>query len=406
MIPVNRRWSRLLILTITGTLLALAGCGDSTSAVEEPGEKPEPPGQNAEPPAQVIGVNVNGQYDVMKFENVERSGTTWVRGFLDFFQLYPHESNLETDERVQNYIRLKERGYKNILNLKWNFSDRSFPAAESQEMQDYKAYLQKLLDTVWSSTDIIVVGNEPFIESRRAERDNRLVVFYQEIANYVRNYRSESGRDVPIYVGAFNNLYLEGWRTEAANDLMGFARNNSWIAGIDLHIHHAQMDQINAFIDYASLRIRDEQKILITEFSIKDYFRGQMDGAIPGGFADAYGYERDMQNYEYLDYALKNTVPRPQWVDFLSGSPWFEDRKHYVGDAFQRFEGYEQFHVATYALRQSYPFNTDFTANTTPWILNGLFGNRTIQAHPETGQEQFNYAWMDDFQQLPKRTDQ
>lgn len=393
-----------LLLFLLVNLVFTAGCADSVNNTDPPEEEPPPPEEEVEPPAQVIGINVNGQYNVMKLENAERSGTIWVRGFLDFFQLYPHESNLESDERVQNYIKLKENGFKNILNLKWDFSNRSFPGTDSEEMQNYKTYLDKLLEKVWSRTDIIVVGNEPFIESRQSERDNRLIVFYQEIANHIRNFRSNSERNIPIYVGAFNNLYLEGWRTEAANDLMSFARNNDWIAGIDLHIHHSGINQINDFIDYAELRIRENQKILISEFSIKDHFRSKMGETIPSDFASRYGFDSNVKNYQYIDYALKNTVDRQEWIDFLSNSYWFENRKNYVANAFERFKSYDKFHIATYALRQSYPFNTDFTANTTPWILNGLFGNRTIQPNPETGQDQFNYAWIENFENLPKET--
>lgn len=383
-------------------MIISAGCSESVNGGNEPsgGEEEPPPSQEVDPPVQEVGINVNGQYNVLNFNNVVRSGTIWVRGFLDFFQLYPEEGNIDNDERIQHYLKLKEQGYRNILNIKWNFSNRSFPSSGSQEMQDYKSYLTKLLDKVWSSTDVIVVGNEPFIESKQSERGNRLVVFYQQIANHVKNYRANTGQNVPIFVGAFNNLYLDGWRTEAVNALMRFARNNDWIAGVDLHIHHANLDQMKDFIDYADLRIRDNQKLLITEFSLKDYFRTKMDQDISSEFASTYNLDSNMKNYEYLDSALKNNVSRQEWVNFLSQSDWFESRKRYLWDAYQIFKGYEKFHIANYALRQSYPFNKDFSANTTPWILNGLFANRTVRPDTDTGQDQRNYAWMEDFTKI------
>lgn len=397
---MENRIVRISILFILPLFLVL-GCSDNASN-SDPGSNndPDPPQEEVPPPAAEVGINVNGQYNVMDFNNVDRSGATWVRGFIDFFQLYPDEGNIDADERIQKYLELHDKGYKNILNLKWNFSDKSFPDTDSQEMQNYKDYLDKLLDKVWSSTDIIVVGNEPFIESRQSERGNRLVVFYQEVANHTRNYRSDTDHDIPIYIGAFNNLYLEGWRTDGVNDLMRFARNNSWIAGVDLHIHHASMDQINEFIDYADLRIRDNQKILISEFSLKDYFRTKMDQDIPEAFATNYNRDSNMKNWEYLDSALKDNVSRQEWVDYLSGSQWFESRKNYLWNAYQIFKGYEKFHIANYALRQSYPFNQDFTSNTTPWILNGLFANRTVRPDTATGLDQTNYAWMDDFSRI------
>lgn len=377
--------------------LSVWGCSDNGSSPAAP-EKPS--SSDSEPPAQVVGINVNGQYNLMKFDNIERSGAAWVRGFLDFFQLYPDEDNLDSDERVQNFIRLKEEGYKTILSIKWNFHNRSFPEPGSSEMEEYKAYLVKLLDKVWPHTDIIVAGNEPFIESKRDERGDELIAFYEEIAAEINEYRETSSRDIPIYVGAFNNLYLDGWRTPAVNEMLGFAQNSDWIAGIDVHIHHAAIEQIDDFLGYVYYRIRENQKILITEFSLKDHFRTKMDETIPEDFAGEYEWDPETKNYEYLDYALKNQVPREEWVAFLSGSYWFENRKNYLWNAYQRFKSYDKFHIANYALRQSFPFNRDFTADSVPWILNGLFANRTVETDPETGQDQFNYAWIEDFQRI------
>lgn len=387
------------ISTLALAVTLVIGCKNSLSG-NKTSEDHQSSQEEVDPPAQKVGINVNGQFDVMKLENVNRSGTTWVRGFIDFFQFYPSEVALENDDRIKNYLALKDEGYKNILNIKWNFSNKSFPAAGSDEMTNYKAYLDKLLDKVWSSTDIIVVGNEPFIESKKDERGNKLVTFYQQIANHIKNYRADSHHDIPIFVGAFNNLYLDGWRTQAVNDLLSFANSNPWIAGVDLHIHHSAIDQINDFIDYVDLRIRDNQKILISEFSIKDHFRSKMGDQIPRDFAAEFEIDPSTKNYEYLDYVLKQSVPRHEWTSFLSSSYWFENRKHYLWNAYQRFKGYKKFHIATYALRQSYPLDTDFTTNTTPWVLNGLFANRTVQPDPATGQDQLNYAWIKDFQKI------
>ncbi len=388
----------LILFFLISLAIVSSACNDNpTNSSEE--EEQNPP-EEVSPPAQEIGINVNGQYNLMKFNNIDRSGTTWVRGFLDFFQLYPDEANIDNDDRIQNYIKVSEEGYKNILSIKWNFRNRSFPEPGSSEMDDYKAYLEKLLNKIWTYTDIIVIGNEPFIESKPDERGDQLIDFYEEIGHYINNYRENNNHDIPIYVGAFNNLYLDGWRTETANKMFSFANSNSWVAGVDVHIHHAGIDQINDFLDYTTHRINENQKVLISEFSLKDHFRTKTDENIPEDFANEYGYDPDMQNYQYLDSALKNNVPRQEWVDFLSSSYWFENRKRYIWNAFQRFKSYDEFHIATYALRQSYPFNQDFTVNTDPWILNGLFGNRTVVSDPETGQDQFNYAWIEDFQAI------
>lgn len=357
---------------------------------------------------QTIGVNVNGQFDLMKDENLERSETTWVRGFIDIFQLYPEVSKLNTDPRMKEYLKLKDKGYQTILNIKWNFTGKSFPATGSQEIKDYKKYLRKFLGKVWKQTDIIVIGNEPFIESKPEERDQRLVEFYKEIANEVNNFKKGQGdgvgngkgiKEVPIYLGAFNNLYLNEWRTQAVEDLLAFAEEKNWISGIDLHIHHSAINQVNQAMDYVNDKIRNNQKILITEYSLMKHWRFKMGENIPENFAE--NYERDVneKNFQYIDYALKNQVSHQEWVDFLSESYWFENRTRYLWNSYQRMRSYDKFHIGTYALRQSFPFNRDFTNATDPWILNGLFANRTVTLNNE-GLEQFNYAWIDDFKAI------
>src|SRR5687767_9140287 len=56
-----------------------------------------------------------------------------------------------------------------------------------------------------------------------------------------------------------------------------------------------------------------------------------------------------------------------------------------------------------YALRQSYPLNIDFTANTDPWVLNGLFMNRSVELL--NGRSQKSYSFPDQFVQIVKEED-
>lgn len=383
-------------------LLFVAGCGDSPV---EPAEKPPEKEKSADLPAgPALGVNYNGQFDRIDNTDLERTETTWVRGFVDFFQLYENPSAWRQAPRLQKYLTLASRGYETILNVKWNFRGRSegFPAVGSREMKAYKQFLRELLAAVWEKTSVLVIGNEPFIESKKGERGEQLVAFYREIARTVRDFRKRRGDDLgnahlPIYVGAFNNLYLEDWQTEATDALFAFARNTPWIAGADLHIHHGGTKQMAKFLDYASTRLREDQRMLISEFSLVKHWRNKSGETIPEAFAEEYGWEQDTKNYEYIDYALKNPVPRAEWVDFLTQNYWYENRTRYLRNTYHMFTEYDRFYVAAYAMRQSFPFNRDFTSSTPPWVLNGLFANRTVRPDPETGKNQLNYAWIEDF---------
>jgi hypothetical protein len=346
--------------------------------------------------AQQVGLNFNEQVDFVEVSDVDKTETRWVRGFVEFFQFYDGERSLTTDEKITKFLALKDAGYKTILNIKWRFGDKSFPEPGSQRMKDYIVFLGKLLDRVWNKLDIIVVGNEPFIESRSAERDDKLVAFYQEITERVIAYREIKGY-IPIYIGSFDNVYLDAKRRPGFIKLMEYAKNNEGVAGVSIHIHHANFDQMRFSLQYTSENIRANQKILITEYSLMKHWRNHSGDLIPAGFASAYGYDPGMQVYQYVDYALKNPVPRPEWVDFLSQSPWFENRKNYLWESYQMFKEFPKVNVATYAIRQSYPFNQDFTQSTDPWVLNGLYANRTVEPDPETGENQFNYSFINDF---------
>lgn len=47
-------------------------------------------------------------------------------------------------------------------------------------------------------------------------------------------------------------------------------------------------------------------------------------------------------------------------------------------------------------------YNQDFTPTTDPWVLNGLFANRTLTPDPVNGLNQPNYAFIEDFISIQK----
>ncbi|MCM8568301.1 hypothetical protein NE848_02860 [Gramella jeungdoensis] len=345
-----------------------------------------------------LGVNFNEQLNYIDNDRLLALKTTWVRGFLDYFRYYEDPSLLNTDDKITKYLTLHTYGFKTVLNIKFLYRNRDYPEQNSAEMQNQMDFLEDLLDRVWDKTDIIVVGNEPIIETDPEDRNDSMFNYYVEAANTVKNYADANG-DKPIFFGAFDNMYQSNRQDlQVVNDLLTFSSTTPWIAGVDMHIHHSSTEQMVDALDYVNARIRSDQKIMVTEFSLKKHFKNQLTGIIPEAFASEYGFSADLQNYEYIDYALKNQVEREQWVDFLSQSPWFENRKNYLSNSFYDvFSTYDKFFMAAYAFRQSFPFNANFTANTDPWILNGMYANRTVEPDPDTGQFQFNYAWPEDF---------
>ncbi|WP_346859425.1 LamG-like jellyroll fold domain-containing protein [uncultured Draconibacterium sp.] len=347
--------------------------------------------------AQEVGVNFNESlFHAEDLAKLSRTKTTWVRGFFDFFPYYEDQDRLtDLDDQLEDFLNLKSAGYKTILNIKWNFHNKSYPDTTSTEIEAYNEFLQRFLDRVWGKIDIIVVGNEPFIESmNNEERNTRLAPFYQYMCNRVNEYRT--GKEAtPIYFGAFNRLYDFYRDTEGVLTMLDFVKKTPWIEGIDLHIHHKNNNDIVSMYSYADARIRDDQKILMTEFSLVFCWQDHTRDLIPAEFASKYGYASDMLVHQYIYEALNVRRPKQEWDDFLSSCSWFEERKHYLREVYELLKQYESFHIATYSYEISW--GTNFDGNTVPWLLNNLIAATTVEDDPETGEKQFNYAFIDDF---------
>lgn len=350
--------------------------------------------------AQEMGVNFNESlFHAEDVAKLSRTKTTWVRGFFDFFSYYENQNRLsDANDQLDDFLNLKSAGFKTILNIKWNFHNKSYPDTTSTEIAAYNEFLQRFLNRVWEKIDIIVVGNEPFIESMNdEERNKRLAPFYQYMCTRVRDYRIGKNA-VPIYFGAFNRLYSNFRDTEGVLKMLQFAKEKPWIEGIDLHIHHKENNEFVSMYSYANDRIRDNQKILITEFSLVFWWADNTRNLIPSDFAAKYGYNTDMLVHQYIYLALNNRRPKQEWDDFLRMCPWFESRKNYLMEVYELLSQYKSLNVATYSYEINW--NTNLDGNTVPWLLNNLIAAVTVEDDPQTGWKQFNYSFIDDFKKI------
>src|SRR5690606_8089248 len=207
----------------------------------------------------------------------------------------------------------------------------------------------------------------------------------------------------------FNNLDQVNNQTNPGyNNLFAFAKAAPYIAGVDLHIHHGSTEQMTTSLNFANERIREDQKILVTEFSLMKHWRNNNNNALsPAFIAAATASTTDRifpppvdvtKNYQYIDYALKNPRPAEEWYAFWSNSPYLENRKSYLCATSNIFKSMGNVFLSFYALRQSYPLNADFTVNTDPWVLNGLFMNRSVELLD--GRSQKSYSYLDQFIQI------
>lgn len=356
-----------------------------------------------------FGVNYNQFFEEVSYPELQQSGTKWVRGFFDFLRMYQAGKPIDEDKRVKAYLALKDHHYHTVLNLKFNFKGKKFPEKGSQELENQLKFIDQLLERVMAKTDVIVVGNEPFLESDLTDHNIPLNDFYQAAAARVHAYFISHHINKPIFIGSFNNSYLPQNRIDKGIlNLLAFAKATSYISGIDVHIHHDLYSDINVSMDFLNDKIRDNQKMIITEFSLVARWRKNMKEPISPEFIRVANQNSNdailpppedvKYNYQYINYALKHPRSLEEWNAYNQYSPWLEDSKDYLCTAFNKFKSYPKFWLAFYAIRQQFPPKADFTLKTSPWVLNGVLAGRTVELN--NGKPQPRYQYFNDFKSI------
>lgn len=350
-----------------------------------------------------VGVNVNGLGDQLSnLSNggmLARSGTVWVRMFVDMSKLRgKSQSEINNDTSLSNFNALHSQGYKTILNLKWATNGRDFPAVNTQGRLDDFDVMRKVITAAGASNiDIVVVGNEPFRETDISFRDSDMTSWYTRMATEINTFRNNNGYNYEIYMGAFNNVHLTSERTTVFNDLMDFAKNTSWIAGVDLHMHHELIEEWQTALDFTKNQIRTNQNIIVTEFSLMRWYKSKNTNSLSSTYKNQYypgGTSKKV--WEEL-LTLQNLKSTSRWYDFNAMHDFINSRKHYLRNAHQTYfsNSNNRIEVATFALRQN-PF-PNYSSNSDAWIYNGLFCDSTCADEDE------GFQWLTDFNLLPKQ---
>lgn len=361
-----------------------------------------------------MGINLNEQVHVADTNDLRDSKTKWVRCFIDVIAVYKAGS-LHTDPRVLAFIDLKARGYKTALSLKFDFkthslpTPNSFPALNGTDWTNWINFLWPFLDKVMPYTDILIVGNEPFIEAAPQYWNVPLNNFYKAACLRTHNYFINNIITKPIFLGSFDNLYLPHLQTNSGYiKLFAFAKSSNYLAGVDLHIHHVNPADMISALNFANARIRPNQKMLVTEFSLKKHWMLNNNVAISSAFiAAANASTTDnifpppggvTKNFQYINHAINTPRPKEEWDAFWANSQYLYGRRHYLCKSNTIFTNRPNVFLTFYALRQAAP--SSFTVNSPPWLLNGLFMNSTVEPHPQTGRNQKSYSYLDQFHKI------
>ncbi|MEU6721400.1 hypothetical protein ABZ897_59005 [Nonomuraea sp. NPDC046802] len=347
-----------------------------------------------------LGANFNQNLDSLDYRELREARAQWVRGF------FPMPATDQGDPAghfaISTITEAAGRGFDTVFSLKFPYDAASFPAPGSAKMAAELARLDKVLPTVMGKVDILTIGNEPFIESLPAERDQRLNTFYETVARHVIDYRRERcGADcgTTLYMGALNRLDLPDRRTPAAERWMAFVRETPEIEGVDIHPHIPAPENAQPFLDYILPRMRPDQTFLVTEFSLVWYWQRHLKDPVSAQFAQKYGFAPGTQVWQVIKAAIDAPFSERKWEEFLAGSPWFTSQAGFLRDQMELYRGTGRLAVATYGFKQDDLMVANFGPDKAPWLLNSVYAPYTVQPR---GVLSGRGHWLDDFRALQR----
>jgi hypothetical protein len=383
-----------------GGALAIAVAASTALASSTAAASARPAEPAALPALGVLGANFNENLDQLDVRELEVARASWVRGFYAM-----PEADSVPPPQSPTLVSLHEahdRGYHTVLSLKFPKAGTPFPAPGTQEMADELARLDRVLPLVIGTADIVTIGNEPFIESVPAQRDEPLNAFYETVARHVIDARDRlcaASCPTHLFMGALNRLDLAQNRTAAVERYLRFVHDTPELEGVDLHPHVPDQARIQAFLDYTLPRLRADQTFLVTEFSLVWYWQQHLSDPAPAAFAAAYGYPAGTQVWQVVGDAIEHPFPERKWHEFLSQCTWFESRKHFLREEMERFRATGRLAVATYGFAQIPSMTSGWSATKPPWLLNSVFAPLTVQPRGD-GMDGPGYAWLEDFRRL------
>jgi hypothetical protein len=349
---------------------------------------------------EALGVNYNQFLQSIQEREINQVHATWVRGFLDMHLLGDQDPAQNPD--IQAILEAKAHGRHTILNLKWNYETEPFPTPGSAVMTQEVDQLNRVLPVVLGKVDILVIGNEPFIETLSTQSGQPLIAFYETMANAVISYwnsNPDAARATQLYMGAFTRLDLPQNRTASVQWMLQYIASHQELSGPDLHMHMPDFAANQLMLSYVLPWLRPDQKFLVTEFSLVLLWLQHLSDTVSPEFISKYNLPSPLKVYQFINLALQNPVPDAEWRDFLKFSSWYMEQREFLLNAYQLFRGTGKLGVATYGMLQSWTKGLPFTAQTMPWLLNALFASSTVKPR-DNGSAFENFPWGEEFTKL------
>lgn len=357
-----------------------------------------------------MGVNVNKalwRINPNTYKLMDAVNAKWYRGMfflLEYYDKYKKGEDWYTSSYLANFIQAKRDNphYKMVLSIYWSFADKNMklPAPGSTQMNDYKRFLQEVLNYVGHDIDKLVISNEPMWNTLASDRVtnqdtgiNPSVEFHKQVAQVISEWKQNNNGDLDIYVGALNALHKAENRD--ADDVVGmikFANTTPWIKGIDIHPHTRNMEDLESIMFEAREMLNSDKDIIMTEYSLVWRWAQHLKNKLPEAFATQYNYPMEYTFKNYLEKAQRKRVSKKEWNDLFSQLDWWIP--HFPEYVYKWCQQYGV-SVTNYAFGSNMPLlNQELPIDDgAPFFLNQLYQGRFIKPTAD-GLSKHAFIWQ------------
>ncbi|MCO5970935.1 hypothetical protein [Actinoallomurus soli] len=382
--------------------LGTAACGpDGNNSSPAAGSSSSPGTVSAPPASGVLAANVNQALEKIDYAELQAVSGTWIRGF--YLMSNADQGNPATQTGFAKLLQAAAHGYGTVLTTKFQYQNRPIPTPGSPAMTTALARLDKVLAATMGKVDILTIGNEPFFETSKTDRETpRINTFYEALALHTAQYRQKhfgANCKTKIYMGALTALYRPGAETAQTRRWMTFTAHTPSIAGVDIHPHVPGPAAAKKYLDYVLPFLRSDQRFLATEFSLVQLWKQHMSDAVNPAFARSHGIAKGTPVWQVIKDATQRPFDEQEWNDFLLSNTWYADNKNFLADQMERFRSTGKLAVAAYGITQASAMPKDFGPNSTPWVLNSMFCPYVCKPEP-SGLPGRNRTWCRQFRAL------
>jgi hypothetical protein len=339
----------------------------------------------------ILGGNINERFQWATPQVLEKTHTTWVRGFVPASEFLSGKRSYQSDPGLEALRRAADSGRKTVLSIKWDSTGKGnfgrVPAPDSAAETAAFNFVDRLLDATDGRLSVLVVTNELLIDTLPVDLIPNetghipIVFFLRRLTEHIdrENRRAVDGGRLPLFAGGMTRLDTpQTQQAPATRAVIRWINSDSKVTGADFHLHQPGMPTTESALEFMHRAVPDKP-LMITEMSLvfqwKAHLRDKIGASRSGrAFAVRYTLPPAMTVAQFLTACFQRPVPEDEWHQFLASQAWFEG--HYLANVVPLLQA-NGVQIATYAVTWNpdpgqAPAPEPVTPKTTPWFMNPL----------------------------------